>query len=726
MQKQTKMKISIGLMLIMTSFQSRTVTAGERIIPPDESAVYIQTNGPQDLVQHGDWWSNHQYGNDSHWWNLYVPCNVSNDFTIALEIFDPESFHTGTDLDEFEGANWDSTTFILLTPDSQTVVAKQIFAPSEETSEKWIPFAEFSKEQFGCGIFKIQIRTGVDDQNGYKLKLVEDDPDGIPGSGDELNLAPVKTTFQHIGASCALYWYYIPPVEQFAIYNFDMDGEISIDYKDPNGVDMSGTISDNMAWNNGDLGFPPPGGDILNNPVSGWWESRVCIGDSNQYILYGPQAVFIHELPAHPKVTLSKADTLQVVDVWQTYTYRLSLANEGNGPALDVSIVDTLDAGLDVLSATGDPQITNDGNRTIVTWNLDMVYAAQDTTLAIHVKVNDLANTNIINRAFVRHTDILFQDYFVSSEQDENIVRHLSSIGENIWMDLDEDGAKSSQEQGIEHAVLQLINSNEVVIDEQVSDEQGRYLFENLVPGNYTIEIDPTSLNDDLVLTTANLPFTIELGPGENNRTANFGFTNGEAFPIELSSFTLDVVDKGVMLQWQTQSETENLGFKIFRSERQDNDYKEINTRLIPGAINSQEHHTYEYLDNTIKWGKTYFYVLADVDVYGQETRHGPVQIETIAKTPQGYELEQNYPNPFNPETTILFRLPEMAPVYLEIYNMRGQQVRQLLNRNLMAGEHRVIWDGRDDMGMLVPSGAYIYQLRTDNFKANKQMTLLK
>ncbi len=719
-------KISIGLMLIMTGFQNGTLLAGEKIIPPDESAVYIQTNGPQDLVQHGDWWSHQEYGNDSHWWNLYIPCGVDNDFTIALEIFDPESYHTGSDLDELEGANWDSTTFVLLTPDSQTVISKQVFAPSAETSEKWIPFAEFSKAQFGCGVFKIQIRTGVDDQNGYKLKLVQDDPDGIPGSGDELNLAPVKTTFQHIGAGCALYWFYIAPEEQFTIYNFDMDGEISIDYKDPNGVDMAGTVSDNMSWNNGDLGFPPPGGDILDNPVPGWWESRVCIGDSNQYILYVPQAVFIHELPAHPRVTLTKADTLEIVDVSQTYTYTLSVANEGDGPAMEVSVVDTLDAGLDYVAASGDAQIQSDGNRTLVEWNLGMLYASQDTVLTLEVMVNDLAGTNIINQAFVRHTDVLFQNYRVPSEQDENIVRQLSSIGEHIWMDMDEDGTKGSQEQGIEHAVLQLIDSNGIVIDEQVSDAQGQYLFENLVPGNYTIEIDPTSLRDDLVLTTANLPYAIELGPGESNRTANFGFTNGEAYPIELSSFTLDVVDKGVLLKWQTQSETENLGFKIYRSERKNSDYEVITPQLVSGALNSQALQDYEYVDETIEWNKTYFYILADVDVYGQETRHGPVQIETLAKTPQGYELEQNYPNPFNPETTIVFRLPEMAMAYVEIFNMRGQLVRQLLQRDLMAGEHKVIWDGRDDMGMTVPSGSYIYQLRTETFKTSKRMTLLK
>ncbi|MBD3374995.1 T9SS type A sorting domain-containing protein [candidate division KSB1 bacterium] len=724
--KRRKTKISIGLMLIITGFQSGTLYADEKIIPPDESAVYIQTNGPQDLVQHGDWWSNEQYGNDSHWWNLYIPCQVDDDFTITLEIYDPESFHTGMDLDELEGAGWDSTTFVLLTPDSQTVIAEQVFAPSAETSEKWIPFAEFSKRQFGCGIFKLQIRTGTDDQNGYKLKLVQDDPDGIPGSGDELNLAPVKTTFQHIGAGCALYWFYIPPEEQFAIYNFDMDGEISIDYKDPNGVDMPGTVSENMSWNNGDLGFPPPGGDILDNPVPGWWESRVCIGDSNQYILYVPQAVFIHELPAHPRITLTKADTLQIVDVSQTYTYSLSIANEGDGPAIDVSVVDTLDAGLDYVTASGNAQITSDGSRTIVEWNLGMLYASQDTVLTLDVRVNDLTGTDIINQAFVRHTDVLFQNYRIPSEQDENIVRQLSSLGEHIWMDLDEDGAKSSQEQGIEHVVLQLFNSNGIVIDEQVSDAQGHYLFANLVPGNYTIEIDPTSLSDDLVLTTANLPYTVELGPGESHRTANFGFTNGEAYPIELSSFTLDVVDKGVLLKWQTQSETENLGFKIYRSERKDNDYEVITPRLISGALNSQALQAYEYVDETIEWNKTYFYILADVDVYGQETRHGPVQIETLAKTPQGYELEQNYPNPFNPETTIGFRLPEMAMVYLEIYNMRGQLVRQLLQRQVLAGEHKVVWDGRDDMGMAVPSGSYIYQLRTESFKTSKKMTLLK
>lgn len=96
------------------------------------------------------------------------------------------------------------------------------------------------------------------------------------------------------------------------------------------------------------------------------------------------------------------------------------------------------------------------------------------------------------------------------------------------------------------------------------------------------------------------------------------------------------------------------------------------------------------------------------------------------AAQPAAYALAQNYPNPFNPTTTITFSLREAGLVQLEVFNLQGQRVRALIARNLNAGEHRVVWDGRDEAQQLAPSGVYLYRLQVNGYVITKKMSLVK
>lgn len=105
----------------------------------------------------------------------------------------------------------------------------------------------------------------------------------------------------------------------------------------------------------------------------------------------------------------------------------------------------------------------------------------------------------------------------------------------------------------------------------------------------------------------------------------------------------------------------------------------------------------------------------------------GVAQHDVTFITPDDYVLEQNYPNPFNPETTIEYALPLNKKVSLRIYNMMGQVVRTLVKDELQsAGRQTIVWDGKNDTGLRVASGVYIYSLEFGNFKKAKRMTLLK
>jgi len=88
--------------------------------------------------------------------------------------------------------------------------------------------------------------------------------------------------------------------------------------------------------------------------------------------------------------------------------------------------------------------------------------------------------------------------------------------------------------------------------------------------------------------------------------------------------------------------------------------------------------------------------------------------------------LDKNYPNPFNPETTIRFSTKEAGQVRLSIYNLKGQLIRNLVDENKAAGQHRVIWNGKDDRGSNVASGIYFYRMDATNYSATKKMMLMK
>tara|TARA_Y100000034_G_scaffold10617_2_gene11123 strand:- start:4464 stop:7502 length:3039 start_codon:yes stop_codon:yes gene_type:complete len=98
----------------------------------------------------------------------------------------------------------------------------------------------------------------------------------------------------------------------------------------------------------------------------------------------------------------------------------------------------------------------------------------------------------------------------------------------------------------------------------------------------------------------------------------------------------------------------------------------------------------------------------------------------TILETDQDlvaheFALFPNYPNPFNPVTTIRFSLPEKQHVTLQIYNLIGQEVATVINKELPAGFHNLIWNAEN-----IPSGVYLYRLASKEKAISNKMILLK
>jgi len=96
------------------------------------------------------------------------------------------------------------------------------------------------------------------------------------------------------------------------------------------------------------------------------------------------------------------------------------------------------------------------------------------------------------------------------------------------------------------------------------------------------------------------------------------------------------------------------------------------------------------------------------------------------ATIPENIVLEDNYPNPFNPTTTINYSLNKPTRVTLKIYNLRGQEVKTLVNGFQSAGFQTVKWDATNKTGQQVAGGVYLYRLEAGEVVITKKMTLMK
>jgi len=94
---------------------------------------------------------------------------------------------------------------------------------------------------------------------------------------------------------------------------------------------------------------------------------------------------------------------------------------------------------------------------------------------------------------------------------------------------------------------------------------------------------------------------------------------------------------------------------------------------------------------------------------------------------PEEFDLKQNYPNPFNPVTTIEYSIPRNSYVTLRIYDITGQEIKTLINDNLIpVGNYEIEWDGKDNNGNAVASGTYFYQLETEGYIKARKMIHVK
>jgi len=199
--------------------------------------------------------------------------------------------------------------------------------------------------------------------------------------------------------------------------------------------------------------------------------------------------------------------------------------------------------------------------------------------------------------------------------------------------------------------------------------------------------------------------------------------------PVELTAFAASIVGNKVILTWGTETEINNKGFEVQRSEVT-NQPNEVGVSpkdgrsewervgFVAGYGTTSEPKTYSFTDNNINNG-TYNYRLMQIDLNGTYKYSNTVEVSITG--PVQYSLSQNYPNPFNPATTIKYSIPADEYVSLNVFNALGQEVAALVNGFIKAGQHTVIFDATN-----MASGIYYYKIESGNKVLVKKMLLLK
>jgi hypothetical protein len=230
---------------------------------------------------------------------------------------------------------------------------------------------------------------------------------------------------------------------------------------------------------------------------------------------------------------------------------------------------------------------------------------------------------------------------------------------------------------------------------------------------------------------------TIGTGPGQfqRNTAANtitlYGMTSFSYFtlgdeddplPVQLSSFTASTKGRDVILNWTTATEVNTAGFEIERKlvSQEKAQAKWENVGFVRGNGNSNRPVEYTFTDMKLNTGK-YAYRLKMVDNDGSYEYSNEVVVE-IGK-PDVTKIEQNYPNAFNPATKIEYQLANPSKVVIEVYNITGQKLTELVNDEQVEGYYSLVFDA-SKYGLA--SGIYFYRMIAMDKVTSKNVVMTK
>ncbi len=261
--------------------------------------------------------------------------------------------------------------------------------------------------------------------------------------------------------------------------------------------------------------------------------------------------------------------------------------------------------------------------------------------------------------------------------------------------------------------------------------------------GYFKVYEDANNPPTTLIYTGTDTEFTIPgpLSPGtyywfvelHNTGKALLGTSGIRSFivqnvPVELTSFDAAITSEMfVNLTWVTQSETNVMGFNIYRSDDNVADHAiRINNLMIPAAGTSSTAQTYRWVDSEVETGHTYYYWLQSVDLNGYSVMHNPISATVNTPgTPPVNELSvlnSIYPNPFsihansNVNINVTIKTGEVGTV--TVYNLLGQVVKSF---KVTSNQTNVTWNAKN-----AASGIYFVKLSTPTTNMTKKLVIVK
>ena len=207
--------------------------------------------------------------------------------------------------------------------------------------------------------------------------------------------------------------------------------------------------------------------------------------------------------------------------------------------------------------------------------------------------------------------------------------------------------------------------------------------------------------------------------------TGIVGEIEDDPLPVELSSFTAVYSNGNSILDWTTQSETNNSGWNIFRCETGNYDESiRVNHQHISGAGTCSEPTNYSFTDeSSLIENTTYHYWLESTSFSGITADYGPISLtiplvdedENHNPENEGFHIS-NFPNPFSANTTFLFHTAEDGmEIEIRIYNIKGEKIKTFSNLQIsQSSNQQIYWGGTDENHKPVKSGIYLYRLDID------------
>ncbi len=219
-------------------------------------------------------------------------------------------------------------------------------------------------------------------------------------------------------------------------------------------------------------------------------------------------------------------------------------------------------------------------------------------------------------------------------------------------------------------------------------------------------------------------------GGSSTSSTGSFVIDPGSSSVVPLAGSPINNVElktTAATLSWFTPAPSKSkLTYTVEYSES--NSF--ANSMIVTGLYEPR-------LDVTgLKENTTYFWRTKSLDTQGLYSKYSEVAsfrtsgkatgVENGEELPGKFELAQNYPNPFNPTTLISYTIQQNSFVTLKVYDMLGREVKTLVSKEVAAGKYSVEWNGDDNFGNKVATGAYVYRITAGDFVSVKKMLLIK